>query len=395
MKAQAEKHSSFRKLPVVLSSFSRKQAPTLACQRLHCRADWSVCPLPASWGTHPPGCAGGSTLCRTLKMAVLADFALWILEILQQLFLAFAFIGGIFVYTVQQVYSAVAYAAGLVHFVLTEFVLPLVLTLHSVWLRFWEMELLLRRLISTGTYLVVGLGYYMATVAVYSVWWVVSCVMPPVLLGAFRTAVAFVIVPAQVCAEATIILFDLFELVISTSTVFYSIIFSLYSLLTGAVIDLASLRFIERCTLSGVHWWSVLTLVITTAAILFAVWLLLYIRFHFRAALRLSCQALCNALLQCWHSVVAVMQYLQQYVVGTFRWQHNTGNFHPGPRDGAARNGNDTSDLLCIICVERVKCVVLQPCNHLCLCQECERRLPYRTCPICRRRVAGTMRVYV
>lgn len=302
-------------------------------------------------------------------------------------------------YTGLQVYSAVAYAAGLSHFVLTEFVIPLLLTLHSIWLYFWEIELRLRGLISTGTYLIVGLGYNMATVAAYSVWWVVSSAMPPVLLGAFRTIVAFVVVSVAVCAEATKILFDLFELVMSKAIyiIFYNFIFSLYSLLTVTVVELASLRFVERCPLSGVDWWSVLTLVVMTAAILFTVWLLLYVRVRFRATLHLCCQAFYNALLQGWRSVVAVMLYLQQYVVGRFRWQQDAGNIHPGRRDGAARNGNDANDhesLLCIICVEREKCVVLRPCNHLCLCQECEPRLLHRTCPICRRRVAETLRVY-
>ena len=293
------------------------------------------------------------------------------------------------------VYNAVTYAAGLAHFVLNEFVIPVMLTLHSVWLCFWDVELFLRRLISTGTYLVVGLGYNMTVVAAYSVRWVVSCVVPPLLLGAIRATVVFVVVPlVQICAKAIKILVDVFEMVISSFTVFFDIILSLCSMFAGTMIELASLVFIEGRTPSGMHWWSMLALVVKAAVILFTLWLLLYVPIHFRAALRLCCQFLYNALLQGQQSVAALMQYLQQYVVGMFRWQHNTNNIHRGPADDVTRNDNDTSEWLCIICVERVKCVVLQPCNHLCLCQECERRLPYRICPICRRRVARAVRVY-
>jgi hypothetical protein len=52
---------------------------------------------------------------------------------------------------------------------------------------------------------------------------------------------------------------------------------------------------------------------------------------------------------------------------------------------------------LCIVCQDRRKCVIILPCRHLCLCTECctviQRELG--TCPICRRDVRRTMKIYV
>jgi len=47
----------------------------------------------------------------------------------------------------------------------------------------------------------------------------------------------------------------------------------------------------------------------------------------------------------------------------------------------------------CVICCERAPAVVLQPCGHVCLCQECVPAV--QICPMCRTPVAGSMRVYV
>ena len=69
---------------------------------------------------------------------------------------------------------------------------------------------------------------------------------------------------------------------------------------------------------------------------------------------------------------------------------HN-GGFRP--------NGSHNPDLsasgLCIICLERPRQIVFQPCLHLCLCTECSQRLPNRQCPICRQRIRSTLTAYV
>lgn len=51
---------------------------------------------------------------------------------------------------------------------------------------------------------------------------------------------------------------------------------------------------------------------------------------------------------------------------------------------------------LCVICMERNKCMLSMPCRHLCTCIECNNtlRLYQRTCPICRRYVNYTIHVY-
>nr|XP_045622632.1 uncharacterized protein LOC123773156 [Procambarus clarkii] len=52
---------------------------------------------------------------------------------------------------------------------------------------------------------------------------------------------------------------------------------------------------------------------------------------------------------------------------------------------------------LCIVCQDQVKCVILLPCRHLCLCDACRSAIITRdnTCPVCRRPIMETLRVYV
>lgn len=54
-------------------------------------------------------------------------------------------------------------------------------------------------------------------------------------------------------------------------------------------------------------------------------------------------------------------------------------------------------DKMCVICVDQPKSVVLLPCRHFCLCDQCSQnllRFYNRNCPLCRRPVEQTMRVY-
>lgn len=52
---------------------------------------------------------------------------------------------------------------------------------------------------------------------------------------------------------------------------------------------------------------------------------------------------------------------------------------------------------LCIVCQDQVKCVILLPCRHLCLCDACRSAIITRdnTCPVCRRPILETLRVFV
>lgn len=57
---------------------------------------------------------------------------------------------------------------------------------------------------------------------------------------------------------------------------------------------------------------------------------------------------------------------------------------------------NIDTDSFCIVCREHYKCVLLLPCKHLCLCQMCHATLKNynRSCPICRKNIQRTMKIY-
>ncbi|XP_071050491.1 uncharacterized protein [Onthophagus taurus] len=57
---------------------------------------------------------------------------------------------------------------------------------------------------------------------------------------------------------------------------------------------------------------------------------------------------------------------------------------------------SESSDHYCVICQDRKKCVLILPCKHLCLCNECSKTINFynRRCPICRAYAERTMRVY-
>uniref|UniRef100_A0A1I8Q0P1 RING-type domain-containing protein n=1 Tax=Stomoxys calcitrans TaxID=35570 RepID=A0A1I8Q0P1_STOCA len=52
----------------------------------------------------------------------------------------------------------------------------------------------------------------------------------------------------------------------------------------------------------------------------------------------------------------------------------------------------------CVVCRDRQKCVVLLPCKHLCLCEECADYMIFsaqrQTCPLCRTSIVHSMSVY-
>lgn len=66
------------------------------------------------------------------------------------------------------------------------------------------------------------------------------------------------------------------------------------------------------------------------------------------------------------------------------------------PQDYLIRNelGQQREQRLCIVCQEKEKCVVLLPCRHMCLCEDCANHEALAQCPLCRKPIAHKIGVY-
>jgi hypothetical protein len=53
------------------------------------------------------------------------------------------------------------------------------------------------------------------------------------------------------------------------------------------------------------------------------------------------------------------------------------------------------SDFLCIVCQENIKCTLMQPCMHVCVCTKCSYEHVFSVCPICRESVDSLMKIFV
>ena len=55
-------------------------------------------------------------------------------------------------------------------------------------------------------------------------------------------------------------------------------------------------------------------------------------------------------------------------------------------------------DMLCVVCLDRNKCILIRPCNHLCICKECCNQLKGMNrrmkCPLCNQDVNSTIKVF-
>ena len=59
----------------------------------------------------------------------------------------------------------------------------------------------------------------------------------------------------------------------------------------------------------------------------------------------------------------------------------------------AARERTDSAPSgLCVVCLDKPRTIVLRPCNHMCLCEDCAELCP--TCPIDRTPVTARDRIF-
>ncbi|XP_061711907.1 mitochondrial E3 ubiquitin protein ligase 1-like [Cydia pomonella] len=50
--------------------------------------------------------------------------------------------------------------------------------------------------------------------------------------------------------------------------------------------------------------------------------------------------------------------------------------------------------LLCVVCIENPKQIILLPCGHVCLCEDCSDRITEQ-CPICRERIESRVPAFI
>ena len=60
----------------------------------------------------------------------------------------------------------------------------------------------------------------------------------------------------------------------------------------------------------------------------------------------------------------------------------------------APGGGNAGGGGTCVVCLTEPAVMLMRPCNHVCGCTGCARRLVRRPCPMCRRNVTKTERVF-
>ena len=66
------------------------------------------------------------------------------------------------------------------------------------------------------------------------------------------------------------------------------------------------------------------------------------------------------------------------------------------PREGLAQGvKGDTSSSLCVVCLDNSATHALVPCGHQCACRTCVLQLEGSPCPICRKQVASSLRVFI
>jgi len=63
------------------------------------------------------------------------------------------------------------------------------------------------------------------------------------------------------------------------------------------------------------------------------------------------------------------------------------------PMPAADPNGVEAG-MECIVCFERAKDTLLQPCNHICCCSTCAAKLSPNICPVCRSAIESKVKIF-
>lgn len=54
---------------------------------------------------------------------------------------------------------------------------------------------------------------------------------------------------------------------------------------------------------------------------------------------------------------------------------------------------NDLESNKCVVCLNAKKEIMITPCNHICLCEECAKKIE-KNCPVCRTQISGRNKVF-
>jgi hypothetical protein len=90
-----------------------------------------------------------------------------------------------------------------------------------------------------------------------------------------------------------------------------------------------------------------------------------------------------------------------QYNIETRKWWYETDNEDdfkpPKPKSPIKVLIKDTkteiAELQCVVCLDNKKCMTLNPCQHLCVCFGCSKKIG--NCPVCRTDFDDTKHSYI
>jgi hypothetical protein len=61
----------------------------------------------------------------------------------------------------------------------------------------------------------------------------------------------------------------------------------------------------------------------------------------------------------------------------------------------ATATQKEEHSLLCSICYDDSISLLLEPCNHICMCDRCYKTLVKKECPVCKTEIFSTKKVYI